>query len=338
MGGSEISGPSYRRTSMDIYQSTVDYLLTFPIFDSWQEMTAILERSAAMRPRDWQLPVIACQAVGEPAEKAVPASAALACAQISIILTDDMLDDDPRGEYHRIGSGRASNFALAFQTVGMDALNQSGASPSVRLTALDSLNRMMLTTAYGQELDVQNPADEASYWRVVENKSAPFYGCAIHLGALLADVRQDVTQNLERLGRLYGEMIQIHDDLNDTMAVPANPDWLQKRKPLPILFALTVEHLNRARFMQLYEDISNGNALQEAQEILIRCGAVSYCVDQLICRHQRAQEILNNTPLADKGMVDSLIEGVIAPVWKLFESLGLSPNVLAKGMTAPSQA
>ena len=117
----------------------------------------------------------------------MPASAALACAQISIILVDDMLDDDPRGEYHRIGSGRASNFALAFQAAGMDALVGSRAGSQVRLEALDGLNRMMLTTAHGQELDIRNPADEASYWRVVENKSAPFYRCALHFGAILAE-------------------------------------------------------------------------------------------------------------------------------------------------------
>ena len=313
---------------MDIYQSTVDYLLTLSIFDSWDEMRTILQRYAAMRPRDWQLPVIACQAVGEAAEKAVPASAALACAQISIILVDDMLDDDPRGEYRRIGSGRASNFALAFQAAGMETLIRSGARSPVRLEALNSLNRMMLTTAHGQELDIQNPADEASYWRVVENKSAPFYGCALHLGAVLAEAGEDVPKNLEQLGRIYGEMIQIHDDLNDTMAVPANPDWLQKRKPLPTLFALTVQHPDQARFIELYEDISIGNVLQEAQEILIRCGAVSYCVDQLIRRHQMVQEIFNKTPLVNKEIVASLIEGVIAPVWKLFETLGISTDVL----------
>jgi geranylgeranyl pyrophosphate synthase len=313
---------------MDIHKSTVDYLITFPIFDSWPEMRSILQQLASKRPRDWQLPVTACEAVGEPAEKALPASAALACAQISIILVDDMLDDDPRGEYRRIGSGRASNFALAFQAAGMDALLGSRASSPVRLEAVNSLNRMLLTTAHGQELDVRNPADEASYWRVVENKSAPFYGCALHLGAILAEAGEDITKNLERLGRLYGEMIQIHDDLNDTMAVPANPDWLQKRKPLPILFALTVEHPDHARFLDLYQNMSDENTLQEAQEILIRCGAVSYCVDQLLHRHQKAQEILNKTPLSDKRPVNTLIEGVIAPVRKLFETLGVSPDLL----------
>jgi geranylgeranyl pyrophosphate synthase len=274
---------------MDIYQTTTEYLLKLPIFDSWHEMESILRRSATTRPRDWELPLTASEALGQSREKAIPACAALACAQISIILVDDMLDNDPRGEYHRIGNGRAANFAIAFQAAGVEALLNSGVSTQVRFEVLKSLSQMMSITAFGQDLDIQNPADEKSYWKVVKNKSAPFYGCALHLGALFGEATQTAADGLKRLGELYGEMIQIHDDLNDTMAVPAISDWLQGRKPLPILFAQSVSHPQRARFKELNQNISAENALQEAQDILIRCGAVSYCVDQLLRWHQAVQ-------------------------------------------------
>jgi len=322
---------------MDIYQTTTEYLLKLPIFDSWHEMESILRRSAATRPRDWELPLITCEALGQAREKAIPACAALACAQISSILVDDMVDDDPRGEYHRIGSSRAANFAVAFQAAGAQALLESGASTKVRLEALNSLSQMISTTALGQDLDIQNPADENSYWQVVKNKSAPFYGCAFHLGALFGKAANSVARGLRRLGELYGEMIQIHDDLNDTMAVPATSDWLQRRKPLPILFAQPVPHPQRARFMELYQNISAENALQEAQEILIRCGAVSYCVDQLLRRHQAAQGILDKISLPNKATVDSVIAAIIAPVQRLspalapgasVDTLGVSPQAM----------
>jgi geranylgeranyl pyrophosphate synthase len=187
---------------MDIYQTTTEYLLKLPIFDSWHAMESILRRSAATRPRDWELPLIACEALGEAREKAIPACAALACAQISIILVDDMLDDDPRGEYHRIGSGRAANFALAFQAAGVEALLESGASRRVRFEALNSLSQMMSITAVGQDLDIQNPPGEKSYWQVVKNKSAPFYGCALQLGALFGEATQTVADGMKRLGEL----------------------------------------------------------------------------------------------------------------------------------------
>jgi geranylgeranyl pyrophosphate synthase len=115
------------------------------------------------------------------------------------------------------------------------------------------------------------------------------------------------------------------------MAVPANPDWLQKRKPLPILFALTVDHPDRARFTEIYDDISTGSSLQEAQEILIRCGAVSYCVDQLLHRYRKAQDILEDSSLANQEAVSSLLEAVIEPVYRLFETLGISSEVLING-------
>jgi hypothetical protein len=136
---------------MDIHQVVVEYLMNFRIFDEWQEMGSILRRSASTRPRDWNLPISLGLAAGELPDKAVPASAALACVQISIILVDDMLDGDPRGEYHRIRHGRAANFGLAFQAAGLDALLESRSSSKVKREAIMSLNTMMLKTAFGQD-------------------------------------------------------------------------------------------------------------------------------------------------------------------------------------------
>jgi hypothetical protein len=85
-------------------------------------MAYILKRSATGRPRDWHLPVIACQAVDGSSE-------AQCCAQLSIVLINDMLDDDSRDEFLRRGSGRAANLAIAFQATGIEALfaSQTGA-------------------------------------------------------------------------------------------------------------------------------------------------------------------------------------------------------------------
>ena len=98
---------------------------------------------------------------------------------------------------------------------------------------------------------------------------------------------------------------------------------------MPILFATSVDHPERARFVELVQDISSGNALQEAQDILIRCGAVSYCVDQLLQRDRAVQAILSKTPLPNRAAVDTLLEAAIAPVWKLCETLGISAEVFS---------
>jgi geranylgeranyl pyrophosphate synthase len=147
----------------------------------------------------------------------------------------------------------------------------------------------------------------------------------LQLGALFGEAPFELAEKIKQIGGLYGEMIQIHDDLNDTMAVPANPDWVQGRAPLPILFAKLVDHPERSRFLELCGEVTDENALREAQEILIRCGAVSYCVDQLLRRHQSARDILQGTELARPELIECLLEEVIAPVWKLFDAIGESP-------------
>ena len=253
----------------------------------------------------------------------------MACAQISIILLDDMLDEDPRGEYRRTGHAKVANYAAALQAAAFETFCSNEMQPETRLSGLCSLNQMMLMTALGQHLDVQNPPDESAYWHVVKNKSAPFFGAAFCMGALIGGGSNKTANELEQFGWSYGEMIQIHDDLNDTMATPANPDWVQGRSPLPILFAKMVDHPERARFLELCRDTSTPEALSEAQDILIHCGAVSYCVDQLLRRHQAVQETLNTIPLVRREPLNTLLDEVIAPVYRLFQETGaLLPDLI----------
>jgi geranylgeranyl pyrophosphate synthase len=307
---------------MDTYALMLDYLLHLSLLQAWPEMEALLKRAAAQKDKNWRLPVQACEAVGGRTEQAIPAMAALGCLQISIILIDDLLDSDPRGEYNRIGPPVTANLSAAFQALSLEALVQSKTEPAVTLAALESLNRAALLTALGQQLDAQNPSDEAAYWKVVQTKSSPFYGAAFHLGALLGGAPLDLAEKLKRLGDLYGEMIQIHDDLHDTLAVPANPDWTLGRSPLPILFAQTVEHPDKARFLELRRALPDPEALTEAQTILIRCGAVSYGVHQILRRYEMAHEMLRGIPLSASAGLETLLAEQVKPVQELFASLG----------------
>jgi len=315
---------------MDTYALMLDYVLNLSLVQNWPEMQALLKRAAAKKDRNWELPVPTCEAVGGRTEQAIPAMAALGCLQISIILIDDLLDSDPRGEYHRIGPSATANLSAAFQALSLEAIAQSKTEPAATLAVLESLNRAALLTALGQQLDAQNPSDEAAYWKVVQTKSSPFYGAAFHIGALLGGASLELAEELKRLGDLYGELIQIHDDLHDALAVPANPDWTLGRSPLPILFAQTVEHPDKARFLELrralvlsaVEGLPHPEALAEAQTILIRCGAISYGVHHILRRSEMAHEMLQGIPLSQRAGLEALLEEQVKPVRELFASLG----------------
>ena len=209
---------------------------------------------------------IKAEAVGGDVGQALPGMAAIACLHTSILLLDDMLDADPKGEYHHLGQPATAHMAAALQAIGLEAIARSEPPPAIKLAILQRLNQMVLTTALGQYWDVQNPQAEAAYWRVVRTKSAPFFGTSLAIGALLGGAAQATTAAMEELGCLYGEMIQIQDDLSDVMETPANPDWIMGRSPLPVLYAQTVSHPDRAQFCRLRQTISDPDALAAAHD------------------------------------------------------------------------
>lgn len=305
---------------MDLFDQTIQGFLVLPVMGLWGEAQSIFKRAASGKPSHWLLPARVCEALGGSPEQALPAVLATGCAHAGILIVDDMLDDDPRGDYHRLGMPASSNLASAFQSAALFAVSKCARDQSAGLLAMSNFNDMFRWTAWGQFLDSQSPLDEDAYWEIVKTKSSPFFGAAYLAGALAGGGTEDVARQLEKVGCLYGEMVQIHDDVHDSMETPANPDWIQGRLPLPILFASQVKHPKRARFLRLSKHISEPEALEEAQEILIQCGAVSYCIAQLIRIHHEAEELVKSIPLANPAPLVALLDEVIAPVRELLKT------------------
>ena len=298
-------------------------ILALPEVAAWPEMAGIFERSSSTPHSDWSLPGMACRAVGGDEAAAVPGAAALACLQISIILVDDMLDDDPRGAHLRLGPGPAANLALAFQAAAFRLVEQAPVNVERRAAVVASLAGMALTTALGQQWDAQNLAGEDNYWKVVRAKSTPFYAATLHVGALLGGAEAGVAEGLRDFGILIGEVIQIQDDLLDAFQTPANPDWRQGRNNLLLLYALTAQHPARPRFLELLSRIDDPSVLGEAQRILIRCGAVSYTTYQLLQRYHTARQQLAALLLADPAPMQELLARQTQPLASLLKTIGV---------------
>jgi geranylgeranyl pyrophosphate synthase len=264
---------------------------------AWPELNEVFARAGDVPRPDWELPLLAADAVGGVRDSALPAAAALACLQVSIILVDDMLDHDPRGVYRLRGHGPTANLANGLQAAAFRLLESADVDAETHAAAATSLAHAALGTAAGQYLDVQNLEGEEEYWAVVLAKSTPFYGSALQIGALLGGGSPNLSRRLYELGVLIGEIIQIEDDLEDSLQVPANADWTQGRNNLLILYARSAEHKDKQRFLDLLNEIENPEALREAQGILIRCGAVSYCAYLLVDRYKRARLILDSVEL-----------------------------------------
>jgi geranylgeranyl pyrophosphate synthase len=300
-------------------------VVELPALQNWRsEIDRLFPKDDPAIRLDWQLPAIGCRALGEAPEIATPAMAALACTQISIILVDDILDEEPDGEHQRMGVGRAANLALALQAAATVLVDRCPVDPARRARAAACLSQMCLDTAAGQELDVRNLRGEESYWRVVRAKSTPFYGAGLQLGAILSGADEQTAEEFYTIGALFGEAIQIYDDLEDAFQAPANSDWAQGRNNLVLLYGLTAEYPEKEHFQTLRRLVSDPASLDEAQAILIRSGALSYCVYQLIQRHKRIRALLSAAGIPQPDAIHGLLSSQLRPVLLLLESLHVS--------------
>lgn len=291
-----------------------------PSFQRWPEVRQVFARAASHPQRDWALPVRICEAVSEMPAPALPGAAALACLQVSLILIDDLLDSDPRGEHHRLGTAMVANIAAALQAAGLEAILRSDLGPAIQMRIVHCLNQMVADVAFGQYLDTQTQVAEAHYGRVAALKSGAFFGAAWEVGARLGGATTEQAHHLRCAGELYGEMVQIHDDLSDSLAVPASPDWTQGRLTLPLLFAEIVNYPERERFRALRPHVNDPEALAEAQDILIRSGAISYGVHELIIRDERARQALQTAQVKGKPALSGILDEVMNPVRDLLAS------------------
>lgn len=298
-------------------------LENLPDLQIWPEIHQIFPDPDAPMRTDWMLPLYSIRALGGNESDAVPLATALACVQMSIILVDDILDDDPRGYHLGMGSGRAANLALALQAAAHLTLKFGSIVPE-RLPAIaDCLQAMAFATAAGQEMDVGTISGEDDYWHLVKAKSTPFYASAFELGAIAAGASSQQCTAISEIGMLFGEIIQLLDDLVDAFEAPAKPDWIRQNNNLVILFSKTANHAERDEFIELLNEIHEPDKLGEAQEICIRSGSVSYCIYQIVSRIDQVKERLNqsNVPIPDPIL--GLFREQLLPLEHLLHRIGI---------------
>jgi geranylgeranyl pyrophosphate synthase len=296
----------------------------------WPEMIDLIERAAHQDCRSiWEYPVLACEAVGGRQEDSLPGAAAVFCTLASIHLVDDILDDDPLGDYHKLGVGYTANLALAFQAAAHRILQEAATEPAVQMALQGRLALMGLATAYGQALDAREISSEADYWKVVGAKTPPLLGGALYIGACLGGARLEVAEQLERLGDTLGRYIQVSDDLADALEAPAKADWARRNNNLPILYASTVDHPERQQFLELADRVADPDCLYAAQHILMRSGALSYCVYRLTELAKEARGKLAVIPLADPEPLERLLAYQNRPIENLLERLRAAEPIAA---------
>ncbi len=222
-----------------------------------------------------------------------------------------------------MGSGRAANLALALQAAAHLVIKHGNLAPE-RIPAIgDCLQAMAFATAVGQEMDVGIISGEDDYWRLVRAKSTPFYASAFELGAIAAGATSQQRAAINEVGMLFGEIIQLLDDMDDAFATPAKPDWTRQNNNLVILFAKTANHMERDEFIELLKEIHEPDKLVRAQGICIRAGSVSYCIYQLVSRIDQVKECLKQSDVPFSDPILDVFRQQLLPLKYLLHRIGV---------------
>lgn len=314
------------------YEPVRRTILALPQIVAWPEVAELFAPGTELPSKDYRIPLYVAKAVGGEAARALPGAAAIACLQMTIVLVDDLLDDDPRGAQKRIGIGPAANIASALEAAAFAYIDRAEVPVAARAQAMSALANMLLDTALGQRMDILNEGGEEEYWQVAFAKSSPFCRSAFTVGAILGGGDERTVAGLTKVGALVGETQQLHDDLDDALALPAQPDWRRPRNNLLTLYALTIDHPERERFVELLQDPDRTENLKEAQAILSRSGAVSYCAYHLVKRHQEAFDLVADLDLADAPALNEFMDNHFLPAMMLLERAGMKdPKRMLRG-------
>lgn len=300
-------------------------LLSNRSVESWPEMAGLVQRSVAPDASPcWEYPVFAAIAAGGDAADAAPATAAIFCLLQSIHLVDDILDDDPDGQFHRFGVGHTANLGLAFQALAAQVLEDSSIPPSIAAKAHSCVARIALSTAVGQRLDTLEISSEDDYWRATLAKTPPLFSGALMLGALMAKGTEETCASIASLGEPIGKIVQLNDDLRDATQIPASADWQGAGNNLAILYAKTADHPERQRLLDLIPQVEESPAaLTEAQAILVRSGAVSYCSLHMIETYRSAYSALQTAEIPDRKPLADLLDHLVRPLESLLAAVGV---------------
>jgi len=310
---------------MDVISQAFDRLNHQEPISSLPHLSKLLGFLEKHPSSHWLLPARICQAVGGDEVDAVSIVAANIALHTGVVMIDDLLDQDNRFDRFSITTGDRANYASAFFAAAYSALMQCSLPRSAQYRMMEYLTACIAMTAQGQDLDTHSEvSNEADYWQISHLKSSPFFSAAFYLGALAGNASQDLANDLKQIGGIYGEMVQIHDDVKDCFSVPASRDWCLDRYPLPVLHAHLVDYPDREIFASIHPEIQDIRKLRQAQTLLLRCGAVGYCIYCLIQRSEKIESLASSLSLPNPKPFHEVLSTVIRPAYQLLEKFQTS--------------
>jgi geranylgeranyl diphosphate synthase, type I len=264
--------------------------------------------------------LLAAEACGGEAERALPAAIALELLHNFTLIHDDIEDGDAM-RHHRPtlwklwGEPQAINAGDGMHVLAHLALldlAETGVDTPRIVKLTGQLAETSLIITEGQHLDLaferRTDVTPAEYLDMIGRKSAALIACSASMGAEVAGADGEVRQALHAFGFELGMGFQIRDDVlgiwgrSETTGKPAG-DLRRRKKTLPSLYALArtsgEDHAHLARlFVEAPDGPPDEALVEDCLAVLNRHGARTHC-EQMVARYSTsAASYLDQVPAA----------------------------------------
>lgn len=273
------------------------------------------EGGKAVRPA---LALLSAEAVGAPADVALPGAVAVELVHNFSLLHDDVMDRDMERRHRPtawalFGEGQAiiagdALLVLAHETL-LDPPSPERERASLALT--QAAARMIAGQAEDLSFESRLDVTVEECLRMCAHKTGALLSCAASIGAILAGAERSVVGALAEFGLHLGLAFQAVDDVlgiwgrPETTGKPVASDLRSHKKTLPVVVTLAESGWGRERLVRL---LSNGHLSEddvvEATRLVEDAGARERCVAE----------------------ADRQLEGALASI----ERVGIDPAVRAE--------
>ena len=295
--------------STDITKTIEDELSSITP-DNLGEASVYLTRAGGKMLRPG-LTLIVAEAVDGKRESALKTGAAIELIHTFSLIHDDIMDDDDmrRGKpsVHKVWGDDVAIlagdtlFSKAFEMI----ITSKDTTPEQNNKALATVADACLKICEGQALDMgfeeRFDVTEDEYMEMIFKKTGALIAAATKSGAIMGGASQEVIDAMYEYGRLIGLAFQIQDDYLDlasdeeTLGKPIGSDIGKGKMTIIAIKGLASD--DSGRLLEILKDDENSQEdIDEAIEILSKCGAIEYARNLALDSVNQAKQSLDILP------------------------------------------
>lgn len=240
------------------------------------------------------------------ADKAIPAALAVEVFHNFTLIHDDIMDEAPLRRnkatvHHKwnqniaILSGDVL-FVKAYQLIAKQ-------DPKHLPDLIQLFNKTAIEVCEGQQMDMDFESREdvsiAEYIEMIRLKTSVLLGCALELGAIIANASENDRKHLYDFGQHIGIAFQIQDDILDLYADPekfgkqVGGDVIANKKTLLNIkgFSLATEE-HKTELKSLYNSSDFNYKVARTRELYTLVGARTSCEEEMQKHYSQAMKAL----------------------------------------------